>query len=454
MTLPVRPDKGDPRAELRASWPPAGAPEGRFLDACALPSREAGAPGRVAVAVVETPEGHVASFALVRADGASPWQVAGPSDGPSATLVEALLDRAVHVDGRFVLERLDHGAAGRLRPGAGSEQPITADQTNASVVVDAATVVKWMRRPSAGDDRAPRLLEHLALVGFDRVPAPVGLLRWQSEHGDVPLALVDRYLPGAQDGWTWCPDAVLEHVRSHEARCPSGCPAAFGPALGALTAELHLALATASEVIPAPVHAVDRDEVRGWFDVADALLRRVLSLVDGADGDFLRRIAPRLRAGLLPLTAVPGATVMPVHGDLHVGQVLQWSGGLAVIDFDGNPLLPRDTRLAHHPAARDVAQMLCSIDHVGRVANRRTEQAFAPAVARWITGTAVDLLSAYLDTLHRAGRSDLFDSRLLHPFMLEQQCRELLYAAEVLPRWRYAPMASLRALFPTSEETP
>ena len=27
----------------------------------------------------------------------------------------------------------------------------------------------------------------------------------------------------------------------------------------------------------------------------------------------------------------------PVHGDLHVGQVLEWSGGLAVIDFDGNP---------------------------------------------------------------------------------------------------------------------
>jgi maltokinase len=36
---------------------------------------------------------------------------------------------------------------------------------------------------------------------------------------------------------------------------------------------------------------------------------------------------------------------------------------------------------------------------------------------------------------------------LLAAFEAEQECRELVYAARFLPRWRYAPMATLRARF-------
>jgi maltokinase len=39
------------------------------------------------------------------------------------------------------------------------------------------------------------------------------------------------------------------------------------------------------------------------------------------------------------------------------------------------------------------------------------------------------------------------DERLLAAFEVEQECRELVYAARFLPRWRYAPMATLRARF-------
>jgi predicted trehalose synthase len=39
------------------------------------------------------------------------------------------------------------------------------------------------------------------------------------------------------------------------------------------------------------------------------------------------------------------------------------------------------------------------------------------------------------------------DDRLLAAFEIEQECRELIYAARFLPRWTYAPMATLRARF-------
>jgi len=39
------------------------------------------------------------------------------------------------------------------------------------------------------------------------------------------------------------------------------------------------------------------------------------------------------------------------------------------------------------------------------------------------------------------------DPALLAAFEVEQECRELVYAARFLPRWRYAPIATLRARF-------
>jgi maltokinase len=39
------------------------------------------------------------------------------------------------------------------------------------------------------------------------------------------------------------------------------------------------------------------------------------------------------------------------------------------------------------------------------------------------------------------------DPVLLTAFEVEQECRELVYAAGYLPRWRYAPLAALRARY-------
>ncbi|MFI5893647.1 hypothetical protein ACIA5D_26430 [Actinoplanes sp. NPDC051513] len=41
----------------------------------------------------------------------------------------------------------------------------------------------------------------------------------------------------------------------------------------------------------------------------------------------------------------------------------------------------------------------------------------------------------------------LLDEKLLRPFEVEQECRELIYAARFLPRWRYAPMGVLRSWY-------
>jgi maltokinase len=144
------------------------------------------------------------------------------------------------------------------------------------------------------------------------------------------------------------------------------------------------------------------------------------------------------------LRNIEATPVQPVHGDLHVGQVLRWEGGYAVNDFDGNPVLRPEERLAPQPTARDVAGMLQSLDHVGRVALRHAPDADADLVAAWIVEARARFLAAYRTTL--GDRTDRLDERLLEPFAVEQECREYVYAARHLPRWVYVPDAAMPAL--------
>ena len=91
------------------------------------------------------------------------------------------------------------------------------------------------------------------------------------------------------------------------------------------------------------------------------------------------------------------------------------------------------------PRERDLAQMLSSLDHVGRVVDEQTA-----AAARRDRRGRLDRPDAR-DFLAAAG--DRAIAALLAAFEVEQECRELVYAARFLPRWRYAPMATLRARF-------
>ena len=71
-------------------------------------------------------------------------------------------------------------------------------------------------------------------------------------------------------------------------------------------------------------------------------------------------------------------------------------------------------------------------------------QASSAAIEDWIGGAQRDFLAAYRAALADAGRPELLDERLLGPLTAERICRELVYAARVLPRWLYAPMGTLR----------
>jgi maltokinase len=130
-----------------------------------------------------------------------------------------------------------------------------------------------------------------------------------------------------------------------------------------------------------------------------------------------------------------------------------------VTDFDGNPVAAE--RGAWQPAARDLAQLLTSLQNLAMIVARqragaRLSEDLWEASGVWATTPAAleraaelrgELLRAYRARLAAAGRAELLDERLLRAFEVEQECRELLYSARFRPTWRYAGLGVLRSWY-------
>lgn len=320
-------------------------------------------------------------------------------------------------------------------PVGGTERAIGVDQSNESVVVGERVVVKLFPRTRPGRQPGLDLPAHLASVGFEEIPRPLGAVVWR---GDTLVASVASFVPGARDGWAWYVVDVVNACVGDDWTVADGHAAA----IGGLVARLHRALATPSAVSPVPVVEARPNLVEGWRADADARLDEALSVTTGSTGERLRGLIPAARSVIGALATIDRTPTMRIHGDLHVGQVLRGSDGeLYVNDFDGDPLAADRTAL--DAPARDVASMTCAIDHVGRVVARRHPE-HAAAAAAWSERSRGTFLDAYRSGL--GDRRVLFDDRLLAPFEVAQEAHEFVYAARYLPRWTYVPDATMPAV--------
>ena len=397
-----------------------------------------GGGGALAVAGVE--QGYL--VVPVAAGAGAPPRRAVPGDGVAAAMLQAMCRG--DVVGPFRAAALGDR---EIDPREARERAIDVDQSNESVVVGEDAVVKLSPVVSAGPQPGIDLPVHLAAVGFTWLPAPLGALWWSSPAGDeVLLATASTFLPGAHDGWEWYLALALAWLDG-----AVGDTTAFGPAneIGRIAARMHVAFATASPVVPEPIARADDDVAAGWHRAALALADEALACTDGEEGARLLARADAIRLALEALGTARGAAMTHVHGDFHVGQVLQWTGGYAVTDLDGDPTAPPAERGVRDTPVRDVAAFVRSIDHLGRVASTRRPD-HGDTIERWIAGSRDGFLDAYVGELEAAGHSFLFDERLLWPLEVTQECHEYVYAARYLPRWRYVPDLAIRAMFPAT----
>lgn len=379
--------------------------------------------------------------------GSEDWVDAGEGDGAAQAFVDLLRYESLPSVPGFRVVRLVPP------PEATGERAVHLEHdegAHTAVVVGERVVVTWTLRTADAEHPGPVTLEHLAAHDFIGVPDTYGLLLWETPTGHhVPVATASRYLPRSQDGRDWFP-LVLRQAIAEVTGTPRG--ARSGQAdldwrevcgrVGRLVARLHVALATPSDVVPAPTARAGADELRCWRGTAEHAVQLAAEIVDadptgsvaGLTADDLPALHDQVRTldAVADQVSADGSSVMVqrVHGDLHVGRLLRWPGGYAVVGFDARPPRPGTpgvTRadLEHsgdlQPAARDVARLLTGVDEMAR---SLTGAAGGPAAARAAAAVREALLQAYRDDVASSAYPDVFDERLLAAFEAEQVCRD------------------------------
>ena len=324
--------------------------------------------------------------------------------------------------------------AGALVTDGMTERPITVDQTNHSVVVGESVVVKWLRTPSPPPHRGARLLAHLTEVGFAEMPPYLGA---PEVDGNV-VAVVTGYVAGATDGWEWYVDELTAGFERGDTTVATDTAAR----IGALAARLHRALARPSTIVPEPCRrATTAAEHRRGTRLLDEALR----VTPGAAGERLAARVARLGDDIETLDTAGAIGTQPIHGDLHVGQLLRdGAGRIAVTDFDGDPVSPvgelGSDGVERRSAMVDLASLVQSVDHVARVVARWRPD-LGDQVPTFVAAATTRVVEAYAEVAP-------IEPQLLKPLRAIQELHELVYAAHVLPRWRYAPDAALATLYP------
>ena len=321
---------------------------------------------------------------------------------------------------------------------------VDVDQSNDSVVMGSghsAVMVKW--QVDAVESPAPRRLMSLAGTGI--TPDVRAIVRWHDADGiERTVLTAANYLAGAEDGWTWAVDLVRQHALG--ANVDAIEPFAV---LGEMTARMHLAFIASP---PDSVGQWDRLAMSELHSSCRADLDEAVRLIDGEEGVRLRARQLAMAQQMDTFNGIDSTPIIDIHGDFHIGQVLRFvddgATRYAIVDFDGNPVLAPAQRMLRQPAARDVAGMLASIDHVARVVNYRTEGLDPRPAAIWVPHAQDAFLAAYQSTLTAAGRRSILDDRLIRPLIVDQECREFVYSARHLPHWRYVPDAVLTEMFP------
>jgi len=355
---------------------------------------------------------------------------------------------------------------GRAMPpdvGSATERDLGADQSNTSVVLGDAVLVKAYRRVRPGLDPELELVAYLSEeAGFGAVPPLAGYAEVVSA-ADEPttIAIAQAFVADGADAYESIAEALTAWLLA-----PGSVSTEYATEvaddLGVLTAGLHAALAGAAGIPGFDRRAATHDELRRWSAAARGRLARASEVTPGEAGEALRGLAPAISEALTVLDAVTTAPLVTrVHADYHLGQVLIAPDGYRIVDFEGPPSTPPDERHAQQSPLRDVASMLRSFDHVGRSAGRRAHARNGGALERpgldldaWLVRSRERFLDAYRRSLREAGVPIDVDPALLRAFEIDKELDEFIYASTYLPSWLWAPTEGMRALFADRDGVP
>ncbi len=383
------------------------------------------------------------------------------------------------------------------RPAPPEPAILRVDQSNTSIRYGDRFILKLFRRIEDGQNPELEIARYLNEVNFPHVPPLAGWIEYRRpDREPVTLAILHGWVPNEGEAWgvtrDWLgrffeaasagpagappplPDRPLTELIDEE--IPSQAAELIGPylesarLLGQRTAELHLALAKATEdarFAPEPMTDFYRQSLyHGMLSMADETMRllrqRLPQLPEsvGADVSELLELEQGLRERFKPIRERKGAGLrLRCHGDYHLGQVLFTGQDFVIIDFEGEPARPVGERRIKRSPLRDVAGMLRSfhyaasaalLDQVPGLVVTPEETSTVESWAEfWYAWVSVAFLRAYVDTARPGGflpgsQEEL--QGLLDAFLIEKAVYELRYEMNNRPDWLRIPARGIARL--------
>ncbi len=384
---------------------------------------------------------------------------------------------------------------------------LKAEQSNTSVVYGNQYILKFYRKVAEGVNPELEigryLLEHHPQV---RVPRLLGSLEYRRRRGargfdpsdqSITLAILQEYIPNEGDAWHYTLDslgqffeAVLVHhqevdpvsipqgsfVELSQLPLPELAYATIGSYLESVrilarrTAELHLALAAATEnkdFAPEPFSSLYQRSIyqsmRNLVGQVFPLLNKQIPKLREVEANLARAVRDQqgeiMSRFRLILERKITALRTRCHGDYHLGQVLFTGKDFVIIDFEGEPARSLGERRLKRCPLRDVAGMLRSFHYAVHTGLRQQLESglvcgdtcpdmmrWAQFWHRWVCAT---FLAEYLQVASQGAflpRSPQELEVLLEAYLLEKAIYELGYELNHRPEQVEIPLRGILQL--------
>ncbi|MFZ2282010.1 MAG: hypothetical protein WAW39_29705 [Prosthecobacter sp.] len=332
-------------------------------------------------------------------------------------------------------------------------QVLKVEQSNSSILYDERFFLKLYRWPELGVNPDVELLRFLSGEGrFGNVPGYCGVIEYRAPGAEPRvLGLLVTNVPNECTAWT---STLHSLAHKHEAdEIMGGSDLERVRLLGVRTAQMHLALAAETEdadFVPEAFTAayrvaLCRSMAEGIRNMMQLLEQKAHALPDGIRDevvDLLRREPEILQRYSRLMDGQVNAMRIRIHGDYHLGQVLDTGDDFIIIDFEGEPARPLNERRIKHSPLRDVAGMLRSFDYAAHTAMaQRTSR-----LEEWTEGVSREFLNAYLTTAEGAsflpGNGEEL-RMLLEVCLLEKAVYEVCYELNNRPDWAAIPLRGI-----------
>lgn len=346
------------------------------------------------------------------------------------------------------------------------------EQSNSSLSLGGQVMLKLVRRVADAINPEAEMTRRLTRVGFTHGAALLGeVVRRRPDGTQATLAIAHRSIVNEGDAWGWTeaylmrcltqtPDGQLPDARGYSV---------LARAMGLRLAQMHAALAQATDDPAFSPQRVTEADTQAWADDIVAMLTRARKALSGLPLEGAAALAretlstrsDRLNAAVRRESRkLAGSLHTRIHGDFHLGQILVANEDAYLIDFEGEPARSPAERRAKHTPLRDVAGLLRSFayaraaflttpesnvsdsksSHDPRIARRETLR------AAFVRHADDAFLTQYREALEASEQPWLTPDALnaaLPLAVMEKAAYEVVYEAGHRPTWLHIPLTGL-----------